>query len=61
MLPCNCTAFSFPHRPGGGRCTDPGPERECEDCEFSEEFKFEFDRLSTGRTHSCKLDKCLWR
>jgi hypothetical protein len=31
--PCSCVAYPFPHRPGSGDCSDPGPEpRSCEDC-----------------------------
>jgi hypothetical protein len=31
--PCNCVAYPFPHRAGGGDCGDPGPEpRSCDEC-----------------------------
>lgn len=32
---CRCAAYKFPHRPGGGDCTDPGDEPECGECNFS--------------------------
>jgi len=33
QTPCQCAAYGFPHRAGGGRCSDPGPEPEsCSDC-----------------------------
>lgn len=28
--PCHCDAYSFPHRPYGGKCQGPDPEEENE-------------------------------
>lgn len=30
--PCSCTAYRFPHRPGGGRCGSSDHDYYCEAC-----------------------------
>lgn len=33
---CHCNAYSFPHRAGSGKCTDPGEKPDaCGDCQHS--------------------------
>ena len=32
---CACKAYNFPHRPGGGKCYDPGEEpTSCNECRW---------------------------
>lgn len=34
--PCQCVAYPFPHRGGGGSCADPGKDPGgCGDCEHA--------------------------
>lgn len=59
---CNCNAYAFPHRSGGGSCIAPGDEpKSCRDCKYSSS---ESDPYGTGDKNfyqaDCALDFCLW-
>lgn len=44
--PCQCCAYKFPHRAGGGKCADPGKKPEgCSECRFAGE---QSDPYGTG-------------
>lgn len=46
MSPCTCDAYKFPHRPGSGKCDNPGPNPgECCKCSYAGQEK---DPYGTG-------------
>lgn len=60
--PCRCKSYPFPHRAGGGGCTDPGADPGgCEDCPHA---RWQSDPFCTGdRWYSeaeCELNECPW-
>lgn len=67
-LPCECTAYPFPHRPNSGDCTGPGPAPEsCKDCTHSVHtvdpygVAAEFVGEAAFATYECRLiGPCPW-
>jgi hypothetical protein len=60
-MSCNCVAYKFPHRPGGGKCQDPGEMPECNDCAFA---LIVHDPYGSGDSWysevECTLKQCPW-
>lgn len=59
---CQCAEYPFPHRPGGGRCDDPGERpASCDDCPHGYPLA---DPYLTGdrwyKIIECGLGHCPW-
>ncbi len=59
---CTCAAYPFPHRAGGGHCSDPGERPEsCRQCMHGIEIR---DPYATGdywyTEIECNLGECPW-
>ena len=59
--PCTCAAYPFPHRPGSGHCSDPGPEpRNCDACRYARLVREPFDVFGAPLVTECGLSACPW-
>jgi len=60
MEPCVCNAYSFPHRAGSGKCSDPGPRPEsCADCPYHI-IEHHYGPDVFGDYIECELVECYW-
>ena len=61
---CHCNAYTFPHRAGSGKCSNPGTEPgSCSDCSFG---SLESDPYGTGDRWYTEIqcscgDGCPWQ
>jgi len=57
---CKCNAYPFPHRPGGGKCYDPGEEpSSCASCEWN--VPESMGSLENAHPAYCNHpDRCPW-